>query len=258
MLISSYDLPFKVRYQPELAAGADEVRLRVVMEQAASVQAAGVFHARLLPFFLLASSGALSGEAIPPQTSTIGEWDEPRVHASVIEWTLRNVRVDLKAWAVLAQMLMVDHELHPIARIEIGDPRRPDERVEIVSGKVLSNPYPRRYAGIDFEVEFEEELYKEFTVCVDFVRPLSDEEVERISGMFFDWAPALMTGAYGVAPAAPDFCVGMPEPEVVVIDARLEWVIEGFVAHTAAIEGLINVVAAVSASVVPVMRFSIE
>lgn len=258
MLSTPYSLPYAVLYQPDLASATHDVAVRVVMVQQPSHSDTKALNATMLPFLLLLSSGALAGEAMQPWTSTVEDWSEPWCDALAIEWSLTSVTCDLQAWVMLAQMLAVDHPKHLIARIEIADPRSARELIEVQQGASRTNPYPRRWAGIDFTVAFYEELNKDFTVCVSFVRPLSEEEQERVSEEFFAWAPGLINGAYGVAPVPPDSCTGLPDREIVFVDNELEWIIRNFKAHTGAIEGLINVVASISHKVVKVTEFRIE
>ncbi len=258
MLSTPYSLPYVVRVQPELAYGTHDVSIRVVMARPASHESAEALNATVLPFLLLLSSGALAGESIQPWTSTVENWSEPLVHAATIEWRLSSVTCDLRAWVVLAQMLLIDHPDHPISHIEIMDPRRPNELIEVLQRQTRTNPYPRQWSGINFPVDLHDEIDKEFTVCVSFTRPVSETEQARINGAFFDWAPGLIQGAYGVAPVPPDRCIGIPDPKVLFIDNELEWIIRSFKAHTFAIVGLINVVASISHQVVQVTGFRLE
>jgi hypothetical protein len=258
MLSTPYSLPFAVRVQRQLAHGTHDVSVRIVMDQLASHASAKALHATVLPFLLLLSSGALAGESIEPWTSTVEDWSDPSVQPSTIEWRLASVTCDLRAWVVLAQMLLIDHPKHPIARIDIADARQPNELMEVLRGQTQTNPYPMRWSGIDFAVEFYDELDKEFTACVSFVRPLSGAEQERVGEALFAWAPGLIQGAYGVAPVPPDSCIGLPDRDIVFVDNELEWIIRNFTAHTGAIEGLINVVASLSHQVAQVTQFRIE
>ncbi len=258
MLSTPYSLPFAVLYQPDLASATRDVTVRVVIGDPASPHAAKALDATLLPFLFLLSSGALAGESIRPWTSTVENWKGPRVQASTVEWSLKSVSCDLRAWVVLAQMLMVDHPKHAIARVEIADARLPNELVEVRQSVSRTNPYPRRWSGIDFTVEFDDELDRDFTVCVRFVRSLSEDDQKRVSEGLFAWAPGLISGAFGVAPVPPESCTGLPDRDIVFVDNELEWIISHCTAHTAAIECLINVVAALSNQVVKVTEFRIE
>ncbi len=253
-----YSLPFIVLLQPELAAATRDLTVRVVMVRPVTDEAVKALNTTVLPFLLLLSSGAMAGESIPPWQSTIEDWSDPMVLPEAIEWSLKSVSCDLQAWVVLAQMLMVDHAEHPIQRIEVTDTRHPARLVEVVQRASQINPYPRSWSGIDFRVELTHEIYKEFTVCVSFVRLLSEDEQERVRAELFAWAPGLINGAYGVAPVSPVRCIGFPDPEIVFADHELEWIIRNFKAHTSAVDGLVNVVGSLSHQVVQVTEFRIE
>ena len=150
------------------------------------------------------------------------------------------------------------HALRADGHDAVADARQPNELIEVLQGASRTNPYPRRWSGIDFTIELYDEIDKNFTVCVSFVRPLSEAEQERVSEEFFAWAPGLINGAYGVAPVPPEDCAGLPDRDIVFVDNELEWIIRHFKAHTGAIEGLINVVASISHQVVQVTEFRIE
>jgi hypothetical protein len=205
----------------------------------------------------MVTSGALAGESIPPWTSTVESWEDPVIHGSTIEWSLTGVTCDPQAWVILAQMLLVDHREHPIVRIDIAESSRPSE-MTVVTGMSRFNPYPNRWAEIRFPIDFYDDLPKNFTVYAGFARPLSEDDKERISEELSAWAPGLMLGAYGVAPVPPDKCTAFPDEDVVFVDNAFEWAITRFKAHSAAIEGLINVLASISQKIVQVTEVRVE
>jgi hypothetical protein len=259
MLGSPYALPYAVSYPPALAAGPRDLRVSVTLAGQASDEAVETLDATMLPFLLLATSGALCGENIAPWTSTVEDWSEAQAQDSLVVWDLKGVAIDLRAWTVLAQMLLPDHESHPIVRIEISEPGQPHELMDMLMRSARSDPYPGRWSGIAFDVDLNRELTADFTVCVDFARALTDAEQQLALEGFHAWAPGLVCGAYGVAPVPPDRCTGMPDENILFLDnGQMEWVIRRFRAHTAAIEGLLNVIAAVSHTVMPVRDFHIE
>ena len=257
-LSTPYNLPFRVSYQPEIAWGERDITLRIFLAATVSTEAADAMDSTVLPFMLMGTSGALAGASIEPWVSTVEDWSSPVIRDSAIEWSLKSVRFDPQAWVMLAQMLLVDHRVHAIGRIEIVDPRSTEKTIEVVTGASKVNPYPDRWAGIGFAVELGEDIAKNLTVYVAFARELSEDEQARVTEGLFAWAPGLILGAYGVAPVAPDRCTGLPDEEIVFLDNELEWAISNFKAHTSAIEGLINVFASVSKKVVPVQAFRIE
>jgi hypothetical protein len=258
MLNTPYSLPYAVWVQPGLAQGTHDVSVRVVMAAAATPADVRALHATVLPFLLTVEVGAWAGPAIPPWQSTAEGWSDPWIDVTAIEWTLRSVTCDPRAWVALAQMLLIDHARHPIAQIAFSDAQHPDELVEVQQGRSHLNPYPPHWSGVEFAVDLETELYDDFTVCVSFVRPLSDDEEERVREALFGWAPGLIHGAWAVAPVPPDSCTGLPDPDPLFVDNEVEWIIRHFRAHTGAIEGLVNVVAALSHDVVRVTGFRIE
>lgn len=257
-LTSPYELPFRVRYPRDLGAGTRDITIRVLLAETASTNATEALDSTVLPFLLMATSGAFAGESVQPWTSTVDSWEDPVVHGSTIEWSLTGVTCDPQAWVVLAQMLLVDHREHPIVTIEIADSSGPSEMIDVVTGMSRFNPYPQRWAGIRFHIDVEIDGSNNFTVYAGFGRPLSDDDKERIDEELSAWAPGLMLGAYGVAPVPPDKCTALPDEDVVFVDHTFEWAIARFRAHTGAIEGLINVLASISQKVVEVTEVRVE
>jgi hypothetical protein len=176
----------------------------------------------------------------------------------IVEWSLSSVTCDPQAWVMLAQMLQIDHKDHPIVGIEIVDARGPSRMTGVITGMPRMNPYPNRWEGIRFPIEFDSDVAKSFTVYVDFGRGLSDTDKESIQEECDAWSPGLVIGAYGVAPVAPDKCTGFPDEEIVFLDTALEWAFTGFKAHTGALEGLFNVLASISEKVVPVTEVRVD
>jgi hypothetical protein len=258
MPTTPYALPYRVMLQRELADGPHDMTIRIVLDGGASAAAADAFDATVLPFLLMATSGAFAGDSIPPWTSTVDDWSDPVVGVSSVEWQLTGATWDLQALVVLAQMLLNDHENHPIRRIEFFDVHRPHEMVEVVVGERSVDPYPRRWRGIDFLVEPYADVPKTFTIAVAFERVLSAAEQERVDEELSAWSPGLTLGAYGVAPIPPARCDAYPNEELVFVDNELEWAFGNFKAHSSAIEGLINVFAAISQKVVRVVDFRVE
>ena len=253
-----YALPYRVRLQRELAAGPHDLTIRVTLatDEPGEV-AAEALDATVLPFLLMATSGAFAGVSIPPWRSTVEDWSDPIVGPSAVEWQLTGACWDLQALVVLAQMLMTAHENHPIRQIECFDANRPHEMIEVLAGQRGADPYPGRWHGVDFVVVPHADLSKSFTVVATFERVLSAGEQERVDEELSAWSPGLMLGAYGVAPVPPARCVGYPAEELVFVDNELEWAFGSYLAHSSAIEGLINVFAAISHKVVRVVGFRV-
>lgn len=257
-LRSPYELPFQTMYSQDLGASTRDIIIRIHQAQIVSVDAAEAFDSIVIPFLLMMTSGAMAGESIPPWTSTVESWEGPVMQGSTLEWSLTSVTCDPQAWVMLAQMLQIDHKDHAIARIDILDPVRSQPMLEVATGISRINPYPNRWAGIRFPIDFYSDLPKSFTVYVEFSQHLSEEDKERIHEECGAWAPGLIIGAYGVAPVPPDKCTGYPDEEIVFVDNALEWSFNRFKAHTGAIEGLINVLASISQKIVQVTQVRVD
>jgi hypothetical protein len=254
MPMTPYALPYRVRLQRELAAGPHDLTIRVAMAAGVPVDAAAEsLDATVLPFLLMATAGAFAGASIPPWRSTVDDWSDPIVGATSVEWQLSGACWDLQSPVVLAQMLLTAHETHPIAQVDCFDAHRPGEMIDVLAGQRGADPYPARWQGVDFVVAPHADLPKSFTIVTTFERVPSVAEQERIDEELSAWSPGLMLGAYGVAPVPPARCLAYPADELVFVDNELEWAFGGSMAHSSAIEGLINVFAAISQKVVRVV-----
>lgn len=254
-----YALPYRVMLQRQLASGPCDMTIRIALaSDEPAVAAAEALDATVLAFLLMATSGAFAGNSIPPWMSTVDGWSDPVVGASSVEWQLTGAIWDLQAPVVLAQMLLNDHEAHTIRQIEFFAAQPPHEMIEVLVGERGVDPYPRRWHGIEFRVQPYADVPKTFTIAVTFERILSAAERERVDEELSAWSPGLMLGAYGVAPIPPARCVAYPDEEPVFVDNELEWAFGNFKAHSSAIEGLINVFAAISQKIVRVVEFRVE
>jgi hypothetical protein len=256
-LITPYLLPYEVKYQVSPLSVSRDLILQVHLLEPVSKNALDAIRSTVLPFLLMANSGALAGESIEPWNSEIGDWSDPLVQNYKMEWSLSSVRIDPQAWVMLAQMLLDDNEKYIISRIEILDPQCIEETVTLVTHAPRANPYPGVWKGIKFSIDIDDDVYQNFTVYVTFSRELTEEEQAVIDELLSSWAPGPMVGAYGVAPILPSKCIGFPDEKIVFIKNQLEWAFSDFRAHTAALDGLINVFASISETIVPIVEVQI-
>ncbi|MBW2737518.1 MAG: hypothetical protein JRE64_01445 [Deltaproteobacteria bacterium] len=256
-LITPYLLPYKVKYRVSPLSVSRDLILQVHLVEPVSKDASDAIKATVLPLLLMGSSGALSGESIEPWNSEIRGWSGPVIQNHKMEWRLSSVRIDPQAWVMLAQMLLDDNEKYRIDRIEVLDPQCLEETVTLVTHVAGANPYPGAWKGIKFSIDIDDDLYQNFTVYATFSRELTEEEQVLIDELLSSWAPGPMVGAYGVAPIPPSKCIGFPDEKIVFIENQLEWAFSDFRAHTGALDGLINVFASISETIVPIVEVQI-
>ncbi len=257
-LTTSYSLPFEVLCEPgALMAGNQDVRLQIGLMQDVDAATADAFDAIATPFVLLASSGALSGESIPPWESTIQDDEDITANRREVDWLLRGCNLDEKAIPVLAQMLLMAHSSHKIQKIVFSRTLNAQKFQRLASDS-RCDPYPGIWGKIPFRINIEAEVPSDFNLRLVFSKSLSDEEFESASVELDGWATGVMTGAYGVAPVPPERCAAFPDEEATSTDNVLEWEISRFRAHPSALNGLVNVSAAISHKVARIVELAIE
>lgn len=158
MLTTQYRLPFRLVYQNELASPGHDILLRLHLDNTPTQDAADTFNASVLPLMLAMTTGAFAGNAIAPWTSTVRNWGEPTIDGNVVQWTLEAVNCDLRAWIVLAQHFIEDAANYPVNKMEVLDAHQVFGLVGAVSSSLGANPYPARWSGIDFLVDFDADL----------------------------------------------------------------------------------------------------
>src|SRR6266699_6883562 len=180
-LTTSYSLPFEVLCEPgALMAGNQDVRVQIGLMQDADAATADAFGAVITPFVLLASSGALSGESIPPWESTIQDDEKITANRREVEWLLRGCNLDEKALPVLAQMLWMAHSSHKIQKVVFS--RTPSARnLQRLASDSQCDPYPGIWGEVPFRVNIEAEVPSDFNLRLVFSKSLSDEEFEAAS-----------------------------------------------------------------------------
>ncbi len=256
-LITPYLLPYKVKYRVSPLPVSRDLILQIHLLEPVSKNASDAIRSTVLPFLLMANSGAFAGESIEPWNSGIENWSGPLVQNHKMEWSLSLVRIDPQAWVMLAQMLLDDNEEYRIDRIEIIDPQCLEELVTLVTLVAGANPYPGVWKGTKFPIDIVKDLYQNFTVYVTFSRELTEKEQALIEELLSSWAIGPMVGAYSVAPIPPSECIGFPDEQIVFIVNQLEWAFSDFKSHTGALDGLINVFASISETIVPIVELEI-
>ena len=254
-LASAYDLPYRVRYSaPRPFSSGIPLTLRISAKRE-TADAVEEYATVVTAFAMLAATGALSGDRLPPEEAAGLECDQPLDH--VAEWRLSGARLDDRALVVLAQLLTASHETHPIAEITcVADGG--SASATLVCDPTLDDPYPPSIAGIPFTAILDPELEGDATISIDFARMLTPEEGEAVDAWIMAWAAVTMSGAYGVAPVPPADCGISCAEEVILFDDSLELPITAARAHPACWNGLVNACVALHALLVPIRELRIE
>ena len=246
-LSTPYALPYEVFYDdgPLMSTGQD-VRVEVALHAPATADVVDAMDSLMLPFVLLATSGAMAGDKINPWASTIRDKQGPYAGDGRVEWVLQSCTVDDRSIAVLAQMLFSVHDSCPMARMTISGARLAAGVQRLANRWRMSNPYPGVYSEVGFPVVREGEPGDEVVVRAVFDAPVSREVQVNIEAELFSWAAGLLSGAYGIAPIQPDECTASVEEKTILTKSELTWGLSRFRAHPAALDGLVNVFVAIS------------
>jgi hypothetical protein len=239
MMVTNYSLPFVFEVPPRNPwEGQRTVDLTI--ETAAPLSAADIdlLQDNVFPFWLLASSGALSMEAgAPPPPAP----EQPSFSGSAqsARFVFDGWRLDERASHCLLCLLLAAHADVPLKRVRlssIGQAPRP-----ITVDPKLKEPYPQAPPKLPFPWIIEDSENDVRELHITFAAPLSDEQWELVSGELTSAGIAIAAGAYGVAPVPPEDCGCLPSEDVEHYDNELRWVLEDCRFHPDALEGLIGV-----------------
>lgn len=236
---TAYDLPFEVWTSPGplLSAGG-------TVQLLPSFRADGGRNPKLMGelfgvFAGLAATGALGGDGVEPGRSGF----KPFAPGGS-RFALQECRLSERALVVLVHLLLGRHESLGLRRLELS-----------VAGKTAGQPltrdpeshstYPSASRPLPFDLTDDEPETGAYTLEIQLARPVEPRHLEGLEHAFRRWTEAILAGAYGLAPIPPPESYVEPYSDcVTAFDANLEWMIFKLRADPAAIEGLLNILAA--------------
>ncbi len=254
-IATAYQLPYRVRYlQPNPLSLGQPVTLKIQAKQE-SLEAVEDYASIVMMFQMLASTGALAGNFIPPVEAM--EFTCTQLTDTSAEWLLAGSRLDDRALVVLAQLLQRCHEEHPISEITFTS-LSAGNMTRLRFDADIENPYPGINSAIPFSWVIDPDFYADATLHIAFERNLTEEEGEAIDAWIMIWTIATMMGAYGIAPIPPESCGASFPEEVIIFDDSLEMPFTQFRAHPASLDGLVNACVAIHELFVPIREMRIE
>jgi len=258
-LYTPYSLPYSVLFEKgSLMSARQDVQIRITLSKDVTPVAVDSLDAMVLPFFLLATSGALAGENISPWTSTIEDKSNPIVKKSAVEWLLKSCNLDERSLVVFSQMLLSIHEECSIREVMFSISGNPQTIQQLTINPRINDPYPGIWRNLEFSSNIDEEISTEVSIHATFSETLLKEAQDKVEAEISSWIPGLVSGAYGVAPVLPSECVGIPDNEMFFIDNELEWHISRVLAHPSAFKGLVNTFASISYQIMKIDKLLIE
>ncbi len=259
-ILTPYKLPFAVLHDPlPIFSNNETVIISLEFSNAPSIEAIKKYSAIVTPFHILANTGAMSGDMIPPWKSTVKDMQGPRVSTNSLEWTLEECCLDERAIVILINLLLVVAEKHPIIKLLIKKAEGSTVSMQLECSPDIDEPYPPRWKTIPFLVdESEEDAVDTRHLEINFKRQLADEEYEQVQDILFSWAGVVMNGAYAITSEPPIVAQIIPEPSMILIENRFEWTIEKWRVHTGALDGLVNICVVINHNVAPITQVRIN
>ncbi|QSQ11722.1 hypothetical protein [Myxococcus landrumensis] len=256
-MVTNYVLPFPFE-APSRNPWEQSNEVRLSLETVAPLSAADmeVLEGCVLPFWFLASSGALFGGTGQKHTP-IPEAPAFSGKDRSFQFTFQGWNLDERASQCLLCLLLAAHEDLPLkqARLSIVGKAPPKP---ITIDPLLDAPYPQAPSHPPFAWTIEDSESETRELHIRFVERLSDEQRERIEGELDSVGIALAVGAYGVTPVPPRECGCLPSEEVSFSGDELDWLMEDCRFHPAALEGLIGVCASLHHHVATIREVTIS
>ena len=260
MLVSTaYPLPFEFRFSaPPLWGAGVKTRVRFVLNAGEIVEALQpALQMKLMSFGVLCATGAFG--VVPPEDfDPVTPLFETAQSGNLsIEWTLTDWPASNDCLPILASLYAAEDVAQSIARIEIT-------RTEEVANFKLNwekhpvRNYPAALDPLPFAFSIDNEGQDNIRIGLQ-IAPAAGEDVRsEIEKRLQLWANAASAGAYGVAPVEPLKCSFMFDEFVDWFDDRLTWHLMRFRAHSEALDGLVNVVASIHATLWPITSCHID
>lgn len=239
-MVTNYSLPF-VFEVPPMNPWEGQRTVELMIETAAPLSAADadLLQDNVFPFWMLASSGALSMEVGGTPLTPAPEQPSFSRSAQSARFVFDGWRLDERASHCLLCLLLAAHADVHLKRVRLssaGQAPRP-----ITVDPKLKEPYPQAPPKLPFPWNIEDSESDVRELQITFATPLSDEQWELVSGELTSAGVAIAAGAYGVAPVPPEGCGCIPSEDVEHSDNELRRVLEDCRFHQAALEGLIGV-----------------
>jgi hypothetical protein len=258
-IVTPYVLPFPAKVSPPpLFSGGASVTLAVTAASSLTEDALMQLDGFVSAFSMLADSGALGGDRIPPWASHLDDTSEPISTGFVATWKLSGCHLDERSAVILVHLLLGAHEEVPLRSILLGSSTSSLAPLPLASDPDLENPYPPRWPTVPFELDEEEFLSDSRQVWIRFRKTPTAAEAEAIDDALTSWAIGAASGAYAIAEFSP-LRASLIFPETVEwVDDELAWPLSKTRLHSASMDGLINACVAIDHGIVPIAEMRID
>jgi hypothetical protein len=254
-----YDLGFEVRYAPPpLWSRGDDVFIGLEAKSSPGPDATREYDSLVTLFFMLATTGALSGAAIDPAKGRIRDRDAAVESAREVLFVLRGCRVDEAATILCANALSLAHQRFPIRRLRIGaDPTLGSASAALAYQSQNIDPYPAIFSALPFPCDFDPDQDAP-SVTIELAQPPDPRAQASIRDELLTWAAAAASGIYATVSALPVECTLAFDPaDLRFAGNEVSLDVFSFRSHEAALRGLVNACAAIHASVAPIAAMAI-
>jgi hypothetical protein len=256
--ITAYELPFPFLYTsfPELSRGG-AATLEVLFKGGITDSDTSNVDSLVTAFYMLASTGALSGDAVPPWESNVAHPSRPEQTDMSLRWHFHSTNVSQPAATILAQLINIGAATSLIERV-IFTVRNGHGLAALRSDPRLRDWYPRTWIDLPYEFTIAEETGKTAMLSVAFRRQIAISERRPIEIELLTWATATRIGSYGIAPVPAERCGLVPDESATFFEDELEISFHDISCHPAAFRGLLNVCAAIDRKLVPIRSVTLQ
>jgi hypothetical protein len=251
-IATAYRLPFAFGFSALPLWGAGVLTtVKLTLRAGLDVEATRpAMQMKLMTFGVLCATGALG--QVPPEgfEPVTPLFDSARVFGRTLEWILPQWPAATDSLPVLASLYAAEDVSADLERIDLSARGEPT----IFTLEHENNP-ARAYPGVrpmpGFHWKIDNAGEEDMRVLLRPLRIPSASLRAEIEKVLLLWAHAASSGAYGVAPVEPLKCSFGFEPQVDWFDGYMAWHLKRFRAHPDALDGLVNVVAAMHERLCP-------
>jgi hypothetical protein len=241
---TAYQLPFDVTY-PSAAffASGHDVMVVVRLNDNAPSDGPARIAAAVAAFIELVETGALAGEVIKPWQSSVAACRLMTASPpGEVSFTLEQCQFDDAGLMVLCDLLLHERNAPLVRSLAVrmaGVPNQP-----LASDPEALSDYPARFARLPFPLEDEDPEGGAYSLGIEFASPLDDATRAVLRRTLHTWTAVVLAGGFALAPIPPAQNYVEPDNPFVEYDSTVEWTVFKLRASGAAVDALVNAVAA--------------
>jgi hypothetical protein len=255
---TAYQLPFGVTYPTRaFFASGHDVSLVVRLHDHAPADSAALIAGAVASFIDLVGTGALAGEVIKPWQSGVTTCRlVTATPPDEVSFTLEGCQFDDAGLMVLCDLLLHERNAPLVQSVAVrmhGVPNQP-----LACDPDALSDYPARFARLPFPLEDEDPEGGAYSLAIEFASPLDDATRAVLRRTLDTWTAVVLAGGFALAPIPPSQNYVEPDNPFVEYDATVEWTVFKLLASGAAVDALVNAVAAFHGRCRPITALTIS